>query len=88
MITSGLVLTLNADPALAQQAQTTLLDRVELTIGQQNDRWLPIVIQASDVAASRDLHDWLCSLPGIDFVDVVHVEFEDTDRINEVADEH
>jgi hypothetical protein len=90
MITSGLVLTLSSDPALAGQARTTLLQRAELTVGQQNLRWLPVVAEAHDVGASRDLHDWLSSLPGIDFVDVVHVDFEETklDSTKEVAHEH
>lgn len=93
MITSGLVLTLAADPGLAREARTILLNRPELTLGIQTARWLPVVAEAPDVAASRDLHDWLSSLPGIDFVDVVHVDFQEsevaeTDSTKEVAHEH
>jgi hypothetical protein len=76
MITSGLVLTLNADAALAEQAMTSLHTRPEFTSGERNDRWLPVALEAADDAASRAAHDWLNSLPGVDFVDVVHVNFE------------
>ena len=76
MITSGLVLTLSSDSALAETAEASLRTRPELTLGQRSDRWLPIAVEATDARASRDLHDWLSALPGVDFVDVVHVNFE------------
>lgn len=90
MITSGLVLTLSADPVLAGKAQTILRQHNGLTPGQPNQRWLPVVAESPDVAASRDLHDWLNGVPGVEFVDVVHVDFQaaGTDSINEVAYEH
>jgi hypothetical protein len=75
MITSGIVITLNADAALARQAQTTLQARPGLTLGELNARWLPVALEAADVGASRDLHDWLNTVPGVDFVDVVEVNF-------------
>lgn len=76
MITSGLVLTLNAEAALAEQAVASLRTRPEFTVGERNDRWLPVALEAADDAASRAAHDWLNSLPGVDFVDVVAVNFE------------
>lgn len=81
-MTSGLVLTLNADPAVARQAQALLQSRPELTLGECNQRWLPLVAETPDVPASRDLHDWLNQLPGVEFVDVVHVSFEDAESPN------
>jgi hypothetical protein len=79
MITSGLVLTLTANPDLAQQARASLAARRELTLGQAAHRWLPAVAEAEDVPASRDLHDWLQTVPGVEFVDVVHVNFDDAE---------
>jgi hypothetical protein len=79
MITSGLVLTLNADPNLAGQAQTAVRARPEFTLGAVAQRWLPVVFEVPDVSASRDLHDWLHALPGVEFVDVVQVNFEDAE---------
>jgi hypothetical protein len=80
MITSGLVLTLNADAALAEQAVASLRVRPEFTPGERNDRWLPVALEAVDDAASRDLHDWLHALPGVEFVDVVYVDFSENDE--------
>lgn len=81
MITSGLVLTLNADAALAEQAVASLRARPEFTPGERNDRWLPVALEAADDAASRAAHDWLNQLPGVDFVDVVYVNFEEEERL-------
>ena len=74
---SGLILTLNADAALAAQAVATLSTRPEFLPGARNARWLPVAMEARDDAASRDLHDWLNALPGVDFVDVVYVNFDE-----------
>ena len=78
MITSGLVLTLSSDATLAAQAVARLTARPELTPGERNDRWVPVAMEARDDEASRDLHDWLHALPGVEFVDVVSVNFETT----------
>ncbi len=77
MITSGLILTLSHDPALADQALTALRVRPEFTPGERSDRWLPLALEAHDETARRDLHDWLERLPGIELVEVVQVNFEE-----------
>jgi len=77
MPTSGLVITLSADAELAAQTRAMLMVRREFTVGERNDHWLPVAMEASDDAGSRDLHDWLHSLPGVEFVDVVYVNFDD-----------
>jgi hypothetical protein len=74
---SGLILTLNADAELAAQAVATVSTRPEFTPGERKARWLPVAMEARDDAASRDLHDWLNALPGVDFVDVVYVNFDE-----------
>lgn len=73
---SGLILTLNDDAELAAQAVASLGTRPEFLPGERNARWLPVAMEARDDAASRDLHDWLNALPGVDFVDVVYVNFD------------
>jgi hypothetical protein len=78
MITSGLVITLSADAALAAQAIAHVGARPEFTPGERNDRWLPAAMEARDDSTSRELHDWLHALPGVDYVDVVYVNFEAT----------
>jgi hypothetical protein len=80
MITSGLVITLTSDATLAAQAIAKVTARDEFTSGDRNDRWLPVAMEARDDAESRDLHDWLQALPGVEFVDVVYVNFEKPER--------
>ena len=81
MITSGLVLTLSANATLAAEAIANVKARPEFTPGEHNDRWLPLAMEARDDDASRELHDWLHALPGVDYVDVVSVSFEEPDLI-------
>ena len=81
MITSGLVITLSADAALAAQAVAELSARSEFTPGERNDRWLPMAMEARDDTESRELHDWLHTLPGVDYVDVVYVNFNSDESI-------
>lgn len=77
MPTSGLVLTLSPDAELAAQAVARVCARPEFTPGGRNGRWLPVAMEAGDDAQSRDLHEWLHALPGVEFVDVVYVNFDD-----------
>lgn len=81
MITSGLVITLSADATLAAQAVSKISTRPEFMPGERNVRWLPVAMEASDDAESRNLHDWLHAVPGVDYVDVVSVNFEGPDLI-------
>lgn len=76
MPVSGLVLTLSADPELSAQAISQLKARPELAPGELQDRWLPVAMETHDDAESRQLHDWLHALSGVEFVDVVYVNFE------------
>ena len=75
MITSALLITLTSDPALAEQARQTLQARPELTLGECNLRWLPVAAEASSARTSLDLHDWIQGVPGVEFVDVIQVNF-------------
>ena len=72
------MLTLNADKKLAEAARGEIAARGEFTVGERNDRWLPVVMEGTDDAQCRDLHDWLQTLPGVDYVDVASVHFEVT----------
>lgn len=76
MMTSGLVLTLSADPHTADTAEIALLARPELTLGPRTGSWLPVAAEADSPQASRELHEWMAALPGVVLVDVVHVTFE------------
>lgn len=87
MITSGLVITLSADARLATRVVARLGARPEFTAGERNGRWLPVAMEAGDAAQSRALHDWLRALPGVVFVDIVYVNFdEDASSLSAAAD--
>ena len=79
MITSGLVITLGSDAMLAARAAAKLKARPEFTPGERNGRWLPVAMEARDDRESRDLHDWIHTLPAVEFVDVVYVNFDDSE---------
>lgn len=76
MIVSGLLVTL-ARTSDRQTLIKAVRSRSELTVGELNDRWLPVALEARDDAHSRELHDWIGAQPGVEFVDVVSVSFED-----------
>jgi hypothetical protein len=77
---SGLLVTLR-DGAERNSAQELMHTRMELTVGAMNDRWLPVALEARDDEHSREVHDWLMTLPGVEYVDVVSVNFEEPDLI-------
>jgi hypothetical protein len=82
---SGLVITLDLDtePGSVEDA---LVGRPELVVGEAQDRWLAVAMEAPDEAGSRALHDWLRTLPGVAHVDVVHVHFAAEDGAEETLE--
>lgn len=76
MPTSGLIITLQPEPATQANVLARLRARPELTLGELSQRWLPAALETHDDAESREVHDWLMALPGVAFVDVVSVNFE------------
>jgi hypothetical protein len=81
---SGLVITLELD-ADPDGVRALLGTRPEFLVGEAQDRWLPVAMEAPDEAGSWALHDWLRTLPGILHVDVVHVRFTREDAGEEVG---
>lgn len=67
---SGLVITLTADRALADDAVRVIAEHEALEVSERVDRWLPVSLEADD---ARPVHDWLESLEGVEMVDVVFV---------------
>lgn len=76
MPTSGLIITLQPEPAAQATVVARLRTRPELTLGELSQRWLPVALETRDDDESREVHDWLMALPGVAFVDVVSVNFE------------
>ena len=77
---NGLLVTLAAQSRTKCEAVARqLAGRAELSIGELNDRWLPVAMEAADDAHARELHDWIGAQPGVEFVDVVSVSFDDSE---------
>ncbi|MFN7139841.1 MAG: hypothetical protein ACK4UN_10930 [Limisphaerales bacterium] len=74
---SGLLLTLNTDSTSLEETIAALRARPELHVGAVCERWLPVAMDAENDEASRNLHDWIASLPAVEFVDVVSVHFDE-----------
>lgn len=76
MITTGLLVSLSpaADP---DEVCLGLSLHPSLMLGEIAGRWLPVACEAEGDAGCREVHDWIAAQPGVAFVDVVHVNFED-----------
>jgi hypothetical protein len=48
-----------------------------MTVGEVTDHWLPVAVEADDDESCREYHDWIAAQPGVTYVDVVHVNFEE-----------
>lgn len=76
MVTAGLLISL--DPQASSDRLGVLLSARETVFpGVSEGSWLPVAVEAEDEGGLRQLHDWIATLPGVAFVDVVHVSFED-----------
>lgn len=76
MLVSGLVF--NLSPGLAGEAAFEQLQRhPALTLGSRMGNLLPASLATEDVRECRDFHDQMQATPGVEFVDVVYVGFED-----------
>lgn len=77
---NGLLVTLTPQSrAKCEAIARQLAGRAELSIGELNDRWLPVAMEAADDAHARELHDWIGAQAGVEFVDVVSVSFDSED---------
>lgn len=74
---TGLLLTLSDEPNLQQEVFTHLQRRAELQTGPLVGRWLPVALATDSDAQCRELHDWMLSVSGVEYVDVVCVNFEE-----------
>jgi hypothetical protein len=78
MLVSGLVF--NLSPGLAGQAAFEQLQRnPALMLGARTGNLLPASLVTEDVKQSRDFHDQMSATPGVEYVDVVYVGFEEHD---------
>jgi hypothetical protein len=73
------VVTLSDDVDTRARAVANISAHPAISTGAARDRWLPIAIEAGDQRESRDIHDWLMALEGVEYVDVVSVNFDSQD---------
>ena len=74
MLTTGLLISLHS-------SVFSVADRLRahpaITVGEVADHWLPVAVEAEDDESCREYHDWIAAQPGVTYVDVVHVNFEE-----------
>lgn len=74
MLTTGLLISLHSS---VSSVADRLRARPAITVGEVADHWLPVAVEAEDDESCREYHDWIAAQPGVAYVDVVHVNFEE-----------
>ena len=78
MAISGLVITLTDDPTLRARAMTAIEGEDRITVGERKKNRLPVVLETkSSQQGSHLVREKLMDLEGVEFVDVVTVDFRD-----------
>ena len=78
MPVSGLVVSFTDQPALREKAMDAIRDEPRIEIGVAKSRRMAIVIDTASSDEDKQLWNWLQELPGVVFVDVVMVGFEES----------
>ncbi len=77
MIVSALVVTLTEEDDARTRALFALDADPRVTCGEPQGLRLPVVTETGSLMEAKELVEALAGIPGVDFVDVVSVEFED-----------
>lgn len=78
MPVSGLIVTLDRAPDVADAAVRAIAQRDDLTLGQRAGVKLPLVSDTADKTHDKALWSWLQRLPGVVHVDVVMIHFDES----------
>ncbi len=78
MTVSGWVLTLENDERKRQLALETLRRDQRITCGEAHGLRLPVVVETATLGEGESLCEALRTLEGITFVDVVSIDFQET----------
>ena len=76
MPVSGLVVILNDEPRPRAEALEAIGREARITRGALEANRLAVVLDTASSAEDRQVWDWLGSLPGVTFVEVAFVGFE------------
>ncbi len=77
---SSLLVTLDQDPHLKAEAQQWLDSRPAVTTGPLHGQRLPVVLDTVSLDEGRELVEQMGNVRGIAFVDVLSINFEDTEN--------
>lgn len=88
MAVSGLVLSLIDEPGLRGETLAVLEREPTVTMGVLQANQLVVVLDTPSIDEDRRLVEWLRALPGITFLEVAFVGFEEPDdsQAGEVAE--
>jgi nitrate reductase NapAB chaperone NapD len=86
MPVSGLVVSLKSDLTLREEAIAAIRKESRIEVGVIEGRRMAIVIDTTSTDDDKQLWCWLAALPGVTFVDVAMVGFEDQDDDSEAND--
>jgi hypothetical protein len=76
-VVGGVLVRLSRDPESRRQAMETLAAHPAVTLGEVTGRWATLAVEASHASEALDLHAWLSTVVGIEWVEVVAVHFDD-----------
>ncbi|MFP4596763.1 MAG: hypothetical protein ACOC9J_01030 [Persicimonas sp.] len=84
MPVSAVVISLSAEPELQERAIRALQAHPRVTLGEQQKRLLPVVVDTDTMSEGIELvREGLPKLDGVEFVHVVSVDFSDVDDFTE-----
>lgn len=75
---SGLAITLSDNEPQAAATLKALASHPAITLGPQMGRRVPVVVETAGSHEDQAVWQWIHDLPGVQFVDVACVHFDDT----------
>lgn len=88
MAISGLIITFSPDSPDVDQTLETLRHHPLIQIGEGSDLRFPVVVETSDATQANSLWEWLNALPGVAFIDLAYLHFEETGGRVSAEQEH
>lgn len=79
MHTSGVVITLGDDPALAKAALIEMAAVGPFSLGEAMGPCQAAVLEVADARAAQEWHDWAADLPGVESLEVVFVHWDESE---------